>query len=196
MTTALKAVETVNLDPLCRSSISHPDPMVKVMAFHHLYDVPMAPFGSTDPQFSHMTNERVSLRLGLISEEFKELFEDGFGINAEITYVVPNHASQMARPFNEHAMKSGHALNAAEENKLRRNGVEVADALADLVYVIYGFAVELGYDLRSVIDEVHASNMTKAGPDGRAILRADGKVLKGDDYQKANIPAALGFRAD
>lgn len=194
MMTALKAVESVNLDPICRSSITDPDPMVKVQAFHHLYDVPAAAFGSTDPEFSHMTDERVSLRLGLISEEFKELFSDGFGIDPEITYVVPNHASQLARPFNDSAMKSGHALKAAREFHLKRNGVEVADALADLVYVIYGFAVELGYDLRSVIDEVHASNMTKAGPDGRAILRADGKVLKGDNYQKANIAAALGFK--
>ena len=45
----------------------------------------------------------------------------------------------------------------------------------------YGTAHVYGIDLDAVLDEVHASNMTKLGADGRPIRRADGKVLKGPD---------------
>src|SRR5690606_19354107 len=63
-----------------------------------------------------------------------------------------------------------------------RDIVEVADALADLVYVIYGFALEAGIPLAQVLEEVHRSNMSKLGEDGKPILRGDGKILKGPDY--------------
>lgn len=65
--------------------------------------------------------------------------------------------------------------------------VEIADALADLTYVVYGTAVSLGIDLDAVLEEVHRSNMTKLGEDGQPIFRADGKVLKGPNFQMPNI---------
>jgi len=70
--------------------------------------------------------------------------------------------------------------------------VGVADALADIVYVAYGTAHVYGIDLDAVLDEVHSSNMTKLGADGRPVRRADGKVLKGPDYRPPNIAAVLG----
>lgn len=70
--------------------------------------------------------------------------------------------------------------------------VGVADALADIVYVAYGTAHVYGIDLDAVLDEVHASNMTKLGADGRPVRRADGKVLKGPDYRPPDIAAVLG----
>ncbi len=72
--------------------------------------------------------------------------------------------------------------------------VEVADALADIVYVAYGTALVYGIDLDAVLDEVHASNMTKLGADGRPVRRADGKVLKGPDYRPPDIARVLGER--
>jgi predicted HAD superfamily Cof-like phosphohydrolase len=73
--------------------------------------------------------------------------------------------------------------------------VGVADALADIVYVAYGTAHVYGIDLDAVLDEVHASNMTKLGADGRPVRRADGKVLKGPAYRPPDISAVLGRRA-
>jgi predicted HAD superfamily Cof-like phosphohydrolase len=70
--------------------------------------------------------------------------------------------------------------------------VGIADALADIVYVAYGTAHVYGIDLDAVLDEVHASNMTKLGADGQPIRRADGKVLKGPDYRPPDIAAVLG----
>jgi len=69
--------------------------------------------------------------------------------------------------------------------------IGIADALADIVYVAYGTAHVYGIDLDAVLDEVHASNMTKLGADGRPIWRADGKVLKGPDYRPPDIAAVL-----
>src|SRR6478752_9837648 len=69
--------------------------------------------------------------------------------------------------------------------------VGVADALADIVYVAYGTAHVYGIDLDAVLDEVHSSNMTKLGADGRPIRRADGKVLKGPGYRPPDIQAVL-----
>jgi predicted HAD superfamily Cof-like phosphohydrolase len=71
--------------------------------------------------------------------------------------------------------------------------VEVADALADIVYIAYGTAHVYGIDLDAVLDEVHASNMTTLGPDGRVLRRADGKVLKGPDYRPPDVAAVLGL---
>lgn len=65
--------------------------------------------------------------------------------------------------------------------------VDIADALADLTYVVYGTAVSLGIDLDAVLEEVHRSNMTKLGEDGKPIYREDGKVLKGPNFKTPNI---------
>jgi ADP-ribose pyrophosphatase YjhB (NUDIX family)/NTP pyrophosphatase (non-canonical NTP hydrolase) len=67
----------------------------------------------------------------------------------------------------------------------------VADALADMVYVIHGTALAYGIPLDEVVAEVHRSNMSKLGPDGRAILRVDGKVVKGPGYEVPEIAAIV-----
>lgn len=69
--------------------------------------------------------------------------------------------------------------------------VEIADALADIVYVAFGTALEYGIPLARVIEEVHASNMSKLGADGRPIHREDGKVVKGPSYRKPDVEAVL-----
>ena len=48
-----------------------------------------------------------------------------------------------------------------------------------------------GIDLDAVLAEIHRSNMTKLGPDGRVARRADGKVLKGDHYEAPDVGAVL-----
>ena len=75
-----------------------------------------------------------------------------------------------------------------------RDTVEAADALADLIYVIYGMALETGIDLASVLAEVQRSNMSKLGADGKPVYREDGKVLKGPDYFPPNVEAVLRSR--
>ncbi len=61
--------------------------------------------------------------------------------------------------------------------------VEIADALADLAYVVIGSAVAHGLvNFGAIFDEVHRSNMSKLGTDGKPIRREDGKVLKGPNF--------------
>lgn len=67
----------------------------------------------------------------------------------------------------------------------------IADALADITYVVYGTALAYGIDLDSVLGEVHRSNMSKLGHDGKPIIRADGKVLKSELYSPPNVAAVL-----
>ena len=59
--------------------------------------------------------------------------------------------------------------------------------LADLVYVCFQFAENMEWDLEEVLDRVHKSNMSKLGLDGKPIYRADGKVLKGPNYQPPTL---------
>lgn len=72
-----------------------------------------------------------------------------------------------------------------------RDIIESADALADLVYVIYGMALECGINLPAVLAEVQSSNMSKLGEDGKPIYREDGKVLKGPGFFVPNIARGL-----
>lgn len=69
--------------------------------------------------------------------------------------------------------------------------VEVADALADLVYVIYGAALVWDIPLDDVLEEVHRSNMSKLDDTGKPIYREDGKVLKGRNYFAPDIALVL-----
>ena len=65
------------------------------------------------------------------------------------------------------------------------NTVEVADAIADLLYVVYGTAVATGIEIDEVFAEVHASNMTKEVKDGQL-------KPKGDGYKAPDIASILG----
>jgi NTP pyrophosphatase (non-canonical NTP hydrolase) len=51
--------------------------------------------------------------------------------------------------------------------------------LADLVYVIFGYAVASGYDLTEAIERVHANNLARMRQDDGSIKRReDGKIIK------------------
>lgn len=65
-----------------------------------------------------------------------------------------------------------------------RDMVAIADALADIVYVVVGTAVTYGVPLDDVLQEVHRSNMTKdPGPTGKAV--------KGPDYSPPDVFGVL-----
>lgn len=78
-----------------------------------------------------------------------------------------------------------------EEALAENDFVEVADALADMIYVIYGAAITHGIDLDDVLKEVQRSNMSKLGEDGKPIWREDGKILKGPNFSEPDIAKVL-----
>ena len=64
---------------------------------------------------------------------------------------------------------------------------EVADALADILYVTYGAGHAFGIDLDECFNEVQQSNMSKLGSDGKPIYNESGKVMKGPNYFKPDL---------
>ncbi len=112
---------------------------------------------------------------------------------------MPDSPSHLLREFHEYVGASiRHTPTVAVEGALLRcdfideeaaelrSAVErgdvcqIADALADLAYVVYGAALHFGIDLDAVIAEVHRSNMTKT-PAG------NGKALKGSGYRSPDL---------
>lgn len=60
--------------------------------------------------------------------------------------------------------------------------------LADLLYVIYGYANARGWDVEEAFYRVHKNNMGRMyQPDGTIKRRADGKVEKNKDYPKVDL---------
>ena len=59
--------------------------------------------------------------------------------------------------------------------------------LADLVYVCYQYASNMGWNLDEAMHRVHESNMSKLDNEGNPIYREDGKVLKGPNYKPPNL---------
>ena len=71
--------------------------------------------------------------------------------------------------------------------------IEVADALADQLYILLGTMISHGMQdvIEDIFDEVHRSNMSKLGEDGKPIHREDGKILKGPNYSPPNVSKYL-----
>ena len=69
--------------------------------------------------------------------------------------------------------------------------IEVADALTDLLYVVYGAGHSFGIDLDKCFAEVQRSNLSKLDIDGKPIYNENGKVMKGPNYSKPNLKQFL-----
>ncbi len=69
---------------------------------------------------------------------------------------------------------------------------DIADAIADSIYVRVGTALEYGIPLDRVWAAVQHANMAKVDPaTGLVRKRADGKILKPDGWQPPDIAGVL-----
>lgn len=142
----------------------------KVLEFHRTYNLPIGAMPST----ANLDTDRVFLRDGFYIEEFTELMEaQGFAPDAV-------HLIQKA-------WEQAKLIGITGPPDI----VGIADAIGDIGYFNEGTAIEYGIDLDDVFTEVHASNMSKLGEDGKPIFREDGKVMKGPNYFKPDIRAVL-----
>ena len=85
-------------------------------------------------------------------------------------------------------------LNELKDALIAMDPAEAFDALCDLQYVLDGAFLALGFHnmKQEGVAEVHASNMSKLGDDGKPIYREeDGKVLKGPNYRKPDLRVVL-----
>jgi predicted HAD superfamily Cof-like phosphohydrolase len=78
-------------------------------------------------------------------------------------------------------------MKALEEH----DTVEIADACADLKWVIEGLEHTLNLPNQEVWDEVARSNLSKISPSGKVIKREDGKILKPAGWTPPNIKQVL-----
>jgi len=69
----------------------------------------------------------------------------------------------------------------------KKDLLEAADALTDLLYVTYGAGHAFGINLDDCFNEVQNSNMSKLGTDGKPIYNEAGKVMKGPNYFKPDL---------
>ena len=69
----------------------------------------------------------------------------------------------------------------------KKNLLEVADALTDILYVTYGAGHAFGINLDKCFDEVQNSNMSKLDTNGKPIYNEFGKVMKGPNYSPPDL---------
>ena len=69
----------------------------------------------------------------------------------------------------------------------KKDLVEVADALTDILYVTYGAGHAFGINLDKCFQEVQNSNMSKLDNNGEPIYNEKGKVMKGPNYFKPDL---------
>lgn len=86
------------------------------------------------------------------------------------------------------AIDSMYALSPEDLNE------QVADAVADLMYVVLGTAVSWGIDIEPVFEEVHAANMRKFAEGG--YRREDGKWMKPSDWVGPDVAGILRRQMD
>ena len=106
-------------------------------------------------------------------------------------YNIKNEPSKAKRTYQkELIVEEFKEFLEAEGMLFRLNNDFTVDALkelADLVYVCYQYAENMGWFLDEALDRVHKSNMSKLGADGKPIYREDGKVLKGPNYKPPTL---------
>ena len=69
----------------------------------------------------------------------------------------------------------------------KKDLLEVADALTDILYVTYGAGHAFGINLDKCFEEVQNSNMSKLDLNGKPIYNEKGKVMKGPNYFKPDL---------
>lgn len=109
----------------------------------------------------HRLLDQLERRDRLITEEFEEVSE-------AIHYLEQTYLG----------MTSSSILEAIEK---------LSKELADLLYVVYGTAEELGIPLQEIFEEVHRSNMNKVWPDGEVHYNEIGKILKPPTYSPPDL---------
>jgi len=111
-------------------------------------------------------------------------FHEAFNIPILDSPQVPDAARAQLR-----ARLVGEESREVMEALQSRNLQHIAKEIADLMIVLHGTVLEYGLQhvMEEVMEEVHRSNMSKLGPDGKPLHREDGKVIKGPNYQEADL---------
>ena len=118
-----------------------------------------------------------------------QTFHEAFGLGMKDSPTANLDAQKNLLRYKLMREENEEYLDAANNKDL----VEVADALGDMLYILFGTIIEHGmqHKIEEVFNEIQKSNMSKLGADGKPIFREDGKVLKGPNYFKPDIKTIL-----
>lgn len=113
-------------------------------------------------------------------------FHDRFDVPVQALPGLPDDAEERRLRMNLVAEEFFEYLKAEVTDDL----IEIADGLADLIYVACGTALAYGIPLTEIFEEVHRTNMLKEGGG----TRADGKILKPEGWEPPQIEEILQVR--
>jgi predicted HAD superfamily Cof-like phosphohydrolase len=133
------------------------------------------------------------LRVDLIQEEAAELLEAVTDIEeldalVDLAYVVYGAYLHLGIPDAdpEHLIYEKEVTVKEIFDAAMNIDAETFDSdLDDVLGLVMTYAQK--YDFEGAFKEVHRSNMSKLGLDGRPVKRLDGKVLKGPLYSPPNL---------
>ena len=120
-----------------------------------------------------------STRLSSEAQDFREAYHL---TQSPSTQVRSRQRNLITEEFKEFLEAEGQLYLTS--SNVRQNCLK---ELADLVYVCYQYAANMGWDLDEAMFRVHQSNMSKLDEEGKPIYREDGKVLKGPNYKPPNL---------
>lgn len=131
---------------------------------------------------------------GLVRE-----FHEAFDLGAPHRPVdrVPSNLGYLRKVLHaEEAVEWDCALDELLDSDVVLNEqlVGLVKEACDLAYVAIGTCVALGVDFEAAFREVHASNKSKLGEDGKPVKRKDGKVTKGPNYRPPDPERLIGRR--
>jgi len=112
-------------------------------------------------------------------------FHETYGLPVEVEQTCGNEQTKQLR-INLLQEELDELKEALDNDDM----IETLDALIDLQYVLDGAFLSFGMqNVKEVaFNEVHRSNMSKLGEDGKPIRReGDGKVMKGPNYFKPDM---------
>ena len=120
----------------------------------------------------------LSMKRTFISEQAKE-FRQKYNLKSDPSRINRSHQKNLiVEEFKEFLEADGFLFMHGANHQ-----VECLKELADLIYVCYQYAENMGWFLDEALNRVHVSNMSKLDEDGNPIYREDGKVLKGPNYK-------------
>ena len=90
--------------------------------------------------------------------------------------IPPNEIELRYRLISEELNELVDALNSHDI-------YEIADAIGDLLYVVYGAACACGIKIDPIFNEIHRSNMTKRG----GYINEYGKLVKPPTYEPPKL---------
>ena len=161
-------------------------PELAVRQFHRAFGHPV------EPKPVKISLEEAKLGFGLIAEEYQELYDALFGGLKFGDDATPLEVSELKDEQREAGEEEGFG-----------DIVEVADAIGDLIWVLFGLAARIGITATPIIETIARSNMSKLGADGLPIYAQEGnpdgypvgKILKGPNYEPPTEAIKAELRA-